>query len=1059
MDNSQELSHKPSHKQAGVIAWFTNNSVAANLLMILIVIAGLMSAYSIKKRMFPDFAVNTVQVEVSYPGAGPEDVEQGVVLKLEESLRDITGINKVVSTAREGRASLKVELESGYDIDQLYDDVKMAVEGVTNLPSDAEDPTISKLENNEQVLYISLFGNVDKLSLQRTAQTLQDELLTLPDVLKTQLMGESDREISILVSEVSLREYGLTFDEVARALRGSSIDVAGGAIKTDDGDIAVKTRGQAYKGLDFGDFVVRTNPDGSRLLLSDIATIKDGFEESDGIVRFNGQTSIGIEIVSEKEQNDIRTAKAVKAFLADYKESLPHGIDLKVWGDSSYYLQGRMNMMMENMFYGAILVFLLLSLFLRIRVALWVIIGIPVCFLGAIWLMPNSFMPVSINMLSLFAFILVLGIVVDDAIIIGESVYTQISRHGHTNENVVAGVKRVVVPATFGVLTTMAAFVPLLMVEGSAEPFFQAICLVVIFCLIFSLVESKLILPAHLAHMKKLEPSNSSSGLITRIQDRFANWLEQFVEKRYLPMVNMALRNRYATLSIFVGMMVILVGVVQSPLLRFGFFPDVPSEYIRVQLSMNSGSSIEERNAALTRIEQSLFRLDDQYRAEHPDEAGVYETLMLWSRGDTEGIAFVELTKSEARTIGPKELAKNWREMTGDIAGVKQLNFSAGQHAGGSKPVYFRLSGSDSKQLDLAAKEMEEYLNSYEGLFDVENTADGASDEVILDILPGAQALGLSLAELGNQVRQGFYGEEVQTIQRGREEVKVMLRYPRDERNDLTDLERVRIRTADGSEVPFYQVADVEESEGASFIRRTDGKRSLAVSADIDIQQLEVKAVVEDVTKNFVPGLKSRYSTVDVELGGSTREEMDSMKEILILTAVALMLIYALIAIPLKSYLQPLIIMGIIPFGLVGAVIGHLILDLQMSMMSIFGLIALAGVLVNDSLILVDFINKGREQGMGVYQAAAQAGRERFRAIVLTSLTTFLGLVPITLEQSLQAQFVIPMAVSLGFGILFATVITLVLTPVLYLVIHDVKGAARWAWTGSRAPSEDQISI
>ncbi|WP_062260290.1 efflux RND transporter permease subunit [Endozoicomonas arenosclerae] len=1041
-----------TENQKGFIAWFANNSVAANLLMIMIVVAGLMTAFTIKKRMFPDFAVNTVQVEVIYPGAGPEDVEQGVLVKLEESLRDISGIKKVVSITWEGYGRLRVELESGYEIDQLYDDVKTAVEGVTNLPTEAEEPTVTKLEQNEQVLYISLYGDMDRISLQRMAQTLQDELLTLPDVLSTNLLGESDLEISILVSENKLRQYGLTFDEVARALRASSIDVAGGSIKTDDGDIAVKTRGQAYKGFDFYDFEIRTNPDGSRLLLSDIATIHDGFEETQGLVRFNGKTAVAIEIVSETEQNDIRTSKAVRAYLDERKASLPQGMEVKIWGDISHYLQGRMDMMMENMFYGAILVFLLLSLFLRIRVAVWVIVGIPVCFLGAIWLMPNGFMPVSINMLSLFAFILVLGIVVDDAIIIGESVYTQISRHGHTPENVVAGVKRVVVPATFGVLTTMAVFIPLLMIEGSGEPFFTAISLVVIFCLVFSLVESKMILPAHLAHMKKLEQGTAKKGFFTRVQDRFAQWLERFVERRYLPLISSAVRNRYVTISVFMGLMVVLVGVIQSPLIRFSFFPEVPSEFIRVELEMNAGSSIAERDSALTRIEQSMFKVDKTYRDSHPDESGLFDGMMLWSQGDTTGIVFVELTKNETRTIGPKETADLWREETGEILGVKQLTFSSGQNAGGSKPVYFRLTGSDSEQLDQAAAALEKHLNSYEGLFDVENSADASADEVVIDILPSAQALGLSLADLGNQVRQGFYGEEVQKIQRGREEVKVILRYPPDERNDLTDLEKVRIRTADGNEVPFYQVASVEQGEGASFIRRTDGKRSLAVSADLDKETLDTQTVVDDVIENFAPELKARYPEVDIVLGGATKEEMDSLQQLLVLTTMAMLLVYALIAIPLKSYLQPMIIMGIIPFGLVGAVIGHLILDLQLSMMSIFGLIALAGVLVNDSLILVDFINKGRDQGMSLYHAAIHAGKERFRAIILTSLTTFLGLVPITLEQSLQAQFVIPMAVSLGFGILFATAITLILTPALYLVIEDIKSFLRWVWTGQRRP-------
>ncbi|WP_299729625.1 efflux RND transporter permease subunit [uncultured Endozoicomonas sp.] len=1023
----------------GIVAWFANNPVAANLLMILIIAAGLMSAFTIKKRMFPDFATNTVQVAVVYPGAGTLDIEQSVLLKIEESLRDIQGIKEVKSLAWEGYGQVQAELDSGYDIDQLYDDVKTAVDGITNLPGDAEDPVVSKLEPNEQVLFVGLYGDIDKLSLQRTAQNLQDQLLTLPEVLNTNLIGDDELEISIQISESSLREYGLTFDEVANALRRGSVDVAGGSIKTSEGDIAVKTRGQAYKGIDFSDFVIRTNPDGSRLLLSDIASIYDGFEEESGLFRFNGQNTISIEIVSETQSNDLKTSAAVKEFLKEYENKLPQGVSVKIWGDISYYLEGRIDMMMENMFFGAILVFLLLSLFLRIRVAIWVIVGIPVCFLGAIWLMPNGLLPVSINMLSLFAFILVLGIVVDDAIIIGESVYTRISRHGHTTDNVIIGVNKVIVPATFGVLTTMAAFMPLLFIEGRGAPFFESITIVVIFCLFFSLVESKIILPAHLAHMKKLDQNQGPKSRITKLQDRFALWFEGVIERYYLPLIQWVTINRYITIFGFVGLMIVLGGVINSPLVRFSFFPEVPSEYVRVNLSMTSGSTIEQRNNALTRLEQAMLELDQEYRDTHPDSKGVYESINIWSMGDNEGSAFVELIKNESRSLSPQEVEEQWREKTGEIPGIQQLTFSAAQNAGGSKPVFFKLLGKNSEHLNQAADELEAYLNSYEGLFDVENSAESASEEVILDILPSGQALGLTLAELGNQVRQGFYGEEVQRIQRGREEVKVMLRYPTEERNDLKDLESVRIRTADGSQVPFFEVASVEASEGTPFIRRTDGKRSLSVSADLDTSKLEASTVVKEVMKELVPELKGKYPTVDIQTGGATQEEQSSMQQLALLTMVALLGIYALIAIPLKSYLQPIIIMGIIPFGLVGAVIGHMLLDLQLSMMSIFGLIALAGVLVNDSLILVDFINKAREQGMQLTDAVMNAGRERFRAIVLTSLTTFLGLVPITLEQSLQAQFVIPMAVSLGFGILFGTVITLMLTPALYLMVEDIK--------------------
>ncbi|WP_082211818.1 efflux RND transporter permease subunit [Endozoicomonas montiporae] len=1049
--------HDDSVYKKGVIAWFANNPVAANLLMLTIIVAGLLSTYSIKKTIFPDFAADTIQVSVSYPGAGADDIEQSVVLKIEEAVRDLSGIKKVVSTAREGLGRVRIEVETGFDLDTLYNDVKVSVEGLTTLPVDVETPVITKIEPENRVLLVTVFGDIERLSLQRTAQSLQEALLTLPTVTKTRLLGEDDLEISIQLSESALRKYGLTFDEVARALKSASIDVAGGSIKTRDGDISVKTRGQAYTGFDFADFVVRTNADGSRLYLRDIADIHDGFVEDEGIVRFNGREAITISVISEGDISALQTSRDVRHFLGNYQSQLPVSVEARPWGDGAYYLKSRLNMMMKNMLSGGVLVFLLLTLFLRMRVAFWVVVGIPVCFLGAIWLMPNALMPVSINMLSLFGFILVLGVVVDDAIIMGESAYTSISRYGHTTDNVVAGVHRVVVPATFGVLTTMAAFLPVLFVTGQASPFFHAIGLVVILCLFFSLVESKLILPAHLAHMRKVEAGKPPSNRLARLQNRVDHGLQWFVNTVYQPLMEKALRNRYVTLSVFAGVMIITVSVMVSPLIRFVFFPKIPSDMIEVTLDMHAGVSIADRNDTLIRLEQAAMRVDERYRQENEGETLV-ESLMLWSRGDDEGVIIAELSKAEARSIEVGEVANLWRDEAGAMVGVQKLDFSTERHAGGSKPVYFRLSSNDNEQLQKAAAELEAQLRSYRGVYDVENTTESAIDEVILDILPGAQALGLNLASLGNQVRQGFYGQEVQKIQRGREEVKVILRYPREDRDDLTDLDRVRIRTADGSEVPFYQVATITPGQGTSYIRRTNGKRALAVSANVDVKRIEPDTVIKDVRENFLPDLYARYPDVASGLDGASLEQKQTVKQLSVLGSVALLMIYALIAIPLRSYVQPLLIMAIIPFGLVGALIGHLLMGKSFSLMSTFGLIALAGVLVNDSLILVDFINKAKATGKSVYEAAIYAGRERFRAIILTSLTTFLGLVPITMEKSLQAQAVSPMAISLGFGILFATAITLILTPTLYVVISELGQGFRRLWhgAGSAKPVEDK---
>ncbi len=1026
------------HKNSGIIAWFATNSVAANLMMLLIIGAGLLSAWMIKKQTFPDFDVNTIKVEVSYPGAGPTDIEQSILIRIEEAVRNISGIKKVVSMAYEGRAVVLVDAETGFDVDTLYNDVKSAVDSMTNLPEKAERPVIGKIEPESPVIFVTLYGGIDALSLQRLAQQMHQDLMALPEVTKATMMGERNLEIAIEVSESSLRRYGLTFDELAAQLRLSSVDVAGGAIRTSSGDISVKTRGQAYKGVDFSRLVVRTNSDGSRLRLGDIATIHDGFEEDEAIVRLNGQPAVSIQVQSAGSQSDIETVKAIKTYLEEVRDRLPGGVKAVTWADASFYLEGRMNMMLENMLYGALLVFMILSLFLRLKVAFWVVVGIPVCFLGALWLMPHGPVPVSVNVISLFAFILVLGVVVDDAIIIGESVYTQTTRHGHSLDNVIIGVKRVVVPAAFGVLTTMAAFLPLLFVEGQGAPFFESIGIVVILCLTFSLIESKLILPAHLAHMKPAAKTmNPVSQAMHRLQDRFDEKLQTFIVHRYQPLLQKAVSNRYITISVFVGILLITLGLASSPLVRFVFFPKLPSDFIEVELSMNSGSSLAARNAALTSVEQALVRLDEDYRKANPDE-GLLDILFLYASSNTGGTLVAELTKSEERSMDAFEIVNQWRRYVGDLPGIKQLNFSASTDTGGSKPLYFRLSGNDYEQLRQAATALTAKINSYDGVFDGENTSEAPVDEVVLGVRPEGEALGLTLATVGNQVRQGLYGEEVQRLQRGQEEVKVMLRYPLDERNDLTDLEQVRIRTSDGSEVPFHQVAEITLGEGSGFIRRTNGVRSVAVMAEVDTRRIEPDAIIDDIEKNYLPQLFEHYPGVSSGLEGASLEQKKLYQQLSAAGLMALFLIYALIAIPLKSYLQPVMVMAIIPFGLVGAVIGHILFDISFSLLSIYGLIALAGVLVNDSLILVDFINKGRKAGLSLHEAVLSGGKERFRAITLTSLTTFLGLVPITLEVSLQAQIVIPMAVSLGFGILFGTVITLFLIPALYLVTEDI---------------------
>ncbi|HRQ66414.1 MAG TPA: efflux RND transporter permease subunit [Xanthomonadaceae bacterium] len=1014
----------------GLIAWFARNPVAANLLMVIIVFGGLLSYGAMRQQIFPDFESNLVRVTVPYLGAAPQEVEEGVVVRVEEAVADIKGIKAIRSTAREGAGVVTLEVASGYDVDQVLNEVKLRVDAIPNLPAQTEKPIIAKQEFQQSVIWVSVYGDLDDRARKQFADRVRDELQALPELTDVAVVGSRAFEIAIEVSEVELRKFGLTFDEIARAVRQASIDLPGGNIRTEGGDIRLRSMGQVYSGAEFAGLVLRSHADGTRLTLGEVAEVKDGFVETEGYARFDGKPALNIRVSAVGSENEIDIAAAVRRFVDTRRATLPEGIELAYWGDRSFYLKGRLDMMMRNMAIGAVLVFLCLGVFLRLTTAVWVIVGIPICFLGAFWLMPHVPWPATINMLSLFGFILVLGIVVDDAIIIGESAYSETRKHGQSIDNVIRGARRVAVPATFGVLTTIAAFAPLLFVEGQAAVFFQAIAVVVILCLCFSLVESKLILPAHLAHQGGRQKSDAEAGPLTRYRRRFADGLERFVERVYQPTLGVALRNLGTTLALFVAGFLVVIGLLLGGAVRFVFFPDVPSDFIQVYLSLNDGTAPAQRNAAIDRIERAVFELDRDHRAATGED--LVRHLALFTQGDTGGQVVLELTKAEERELDAFQITDALRRRVGEIPGAKDLRFVASTNPGGGPPIELHLRGSDVDQLEHVAAELMAHLDGYDGVYDVNTSINAGTREVRLSIRPEAETLGLSQADLGRQVRQAFYGEEAQRILRGREDVRVMVRYPLEERRSLADLTDMRIRTPDGDEVPFFEVADIALDVSYAAIQREDRQRTVTVTAYADTQRVEPGALVREVREGFLKDLLDRYPTVHAGLGGASLEEQRMQRSLAIAAVSALFLIYALLAIPLKSYVQPLLIMSVIPFGVVGAVLGHILTGQNFSMMSMYGIIALSGVVVNDSLILVDFVNRARAEGKELAEAIVEAGGQRFRPVLLTSLTTFLGLTPILLERSLQAQFIIPMATSLGFGILFATVITLFLIPALY---------------------------
>ncbi|MEO3734651.1 efflux RND transporter permease subunit [Shewanella baltica] len=1041
--------------QKGILAWFARNSVAANLLMWALLVGGLFSTVLINKEVFPSFELNLLNISVAYPGAAPQEIEEGINIKIEEAIQDINGIKKVTSVASEGVGSITVEVEDGYEVQTVLDEAKLRLDAISTFPVNIEKPNIYQIKPENNVIWVSVYGDMTLHDMKELAKSVRDDLTQLPAVTRAKVTGVRDYEIAIEVSEDKLREYGLTFTQVALAVQNSSFDLPGGSIRAQDGDILLRTKGQAYTGDDFANIVVTTRPDGSRVMLPQVATIKDDFEERLEYTRFNGKPAAIIEVTSVDDQNALDIAAQVKQYVEDRRATLPANAQLDTWGDMTHYLKGRLNMMMSNMFYGALLVFIILAMFLDLKLAFWVMMGLPVCFLGTMLIMPLEPFSMTINMLTLFAFILVLGIVVDDAIVIGESAYTEVERHGHSVDNVIRGAQKVAMPATFGVLTTIAAFIPMLMVSGPMGIIWKSIGMVVILCLAFSLVESKFILPAHLAHMKFKKPG-APRGFFGRLKANFNYRVQHFIHHSYRNFLERCIKQRYNVVAAFIGVLILSIALVASGKVRWVFFPDIPSDFIQVQLEMDEGSSEENTLKVVQSIEEALYKMNDKMEKDNGYQVVKHSFINMSSR--TSAFIFAELTKGEDREVDGVTIAAAWREQLPELLSVKKLSFNASTNDAGGD-ISFRLTSSDLDELSAASKELKQKLASYEGVYDIADNFSSGSHEIRLKIRPEAEALGLTLSDLARQVRYGFYGYEAQRILRNKEEIKVMVRYPLEQRRTVGYLENMLIRTPTGTSVPFSTVAQIEKGESYASITRVDGKRAITITANANKNIVEPSKVVQEIQKDYLPQLQAKYPKIQTALDGGSLDEQNAMVGLMQGFFFALFTIYALMAIPLKSYSQPLIIMSVIPFGIIGALFGHLIQGLAMSVLSLCGIVALAGVVVNDSLILVDFVNRAREQGLSVRQAAVDSGCYRFRAIILTSLTTFVGLVPIILERSLQAQIVIPMATSLAFGILFSTVVTLILVPLLYIILDDVSRSSsrffNWWWQPKKTNDED----
>jgi len=1049
-----------------MIAWFARNGVAANLLMLAIMGAGAWTLYQdkIPLEVFQDMQSRYISVNVPYPASSPEETEETIVLKIEEAIQQVGGIKHVNSTAGSGGGSVFIEVNEGEDPRRVMDDVKIRVDAIPNFPALAEKPIIQHEDSFHSVITVILSADMAERDLKRLGEQTRDELASLPGISHADITGVRNEEIAIEIPEETLRKHGLSLEMISKAIRESAIDMPAGVVKTEAGDVSLRTRGRAYTGEDYARIPLLTRPDGSKLTLGEIAKIIDGFTENPLVTRLNGRRCVMISVMREGKQNAITIGERVKQYIDETNSKLPGGVHLDYWNDRSKIVKGRIDLLLQNAKSCLILVFLCVGLFLRLEAVIWVAVGMIMSFMGAIALMP--YMDVSINLSSLMGFILVLGIVVDDAIVISEHCDHLRQTTGLTPlEAAIAGTQRMAVPITFGVLTTVIAFLPMALDSSDWGSMFKPIALIFIAVMLIALVETKLILPSHLAH-PFLGRAGDLLAPIHRASDGALRW---FVRTVYEPTIRFSVNHCYTVLAVLFGGLIVILGLYFGGRIQTTYFPRVPSERIDCRLSMLDGTPVEVTEAQVDRIYKIAEEIQKEYVG--PDGRSVVKhivatigtTISSGRGGSSSSGGGSHIGGVVMETYGPEErsrdantveMSNEWRKRIGSIVGAEELTFRAEIMRGGD-PIDIQLTGTDPKELLSMSEKIKEHLSTYPALFDINDSLDSGRNEIQLRLKPEAQQLGVTVTDLARQVRQSFYGDEVQRIQRGRNEIKVMLRMPKDDRKNLATLDTMRVRTASGLEVPFGRVAEAKVLKSFTSIKRVDRRRALNITADADKATIDVAAMRQELTQ-YLDELLSTHSHIRWSFEGEARYQKESQSQMIVSLLIVLAGMYGMMAIPFKSYTQPMIVLLVVPFGIVGSVIGHLFHGLPLSIMSLFGILGVCGVVVNDTLVLVDEINDLKANGMSLREAVQRGGVLRFRAIFLTQITTFFGLVPLIFDgtwlakvlpflfsngaQSTHAQFLTPVSVAMGYGSLFATVITLYLVPLCYLAVADVLG-------------------
>ena len=1042
-------------RNEGWIGWFARNGVAANLLMLIILAMGLVTATNMRTEGFPADPPRNVTVTVNFNGASPEDVEEGAAIKVEQALNGLQGIKQITTTITSDAAVVSINSLPDYPMDKLKTDVKDRVDAITTFPAQVESTTITLEQEERHVIYVQLMGGRDHATLKEAARRVRETLLALPAVSKVTTEGARIPEIRVELLDEKLRAYGLSFDEVAEAVQGRSVSLSAGTLEAANGALSLQSRNQAYFGSDLLDTRIRVSPDGGVVRLSDVAQVVDGFTDDPILSIYKAQPSIRLDVQLIGKDSITQTSDAVQETLAELRDApwMPSDLVIESWQDEAQSIRDRLGLMSKNALTGMALVFVMLALFLDLRVAFWVAVGIPVSFAGALYMMGPSWYDYSLNDLSTFGFIITLGIVVDDAIVTGENIYAHKRRDGGGIDTAIRGALEVATPATFGVLTTVAAFYPLTTISGDFGGSFRIIAVVVILCLLFSLVESKFILPAHLAHLdlspkpRKSWPARAWQALQSRV-DAAMQWV---IRALYLPLLRAALAHKLQAVMVFVASLLFALGLVMHGIVQTNFFPENDSARVYMDVTLESGAPARRTEEVAQALEASLVEAAAGLQADYAMQDSPVANYYISSTQTEKLLISVALIDGTSRQFGSTEFVARWRAAAGTPAGVRQMELYA--DFDGVEDLRFGLSSDDPAEATAALVRLQAHLQGMPALYDILTDLDNETLELSFELLPEGEALGLTNRDVITQIRNAVFGFEAQRIQRGDEEVQVRVRYPEGERNSVADLSRIRLRTPAGGTVPLDTVVRLNQRDTLLELKRIDGARTLEIRAKVDKEQSSVTDVVAGLEAGFFATLKSEYSGLGITISGEAAEEEEATSQLSSGFVLGLMLIYALLAIPLKSYTQPFIIMLAIPFGIVGAVLGHLVIGIPVSLLSFFGILALSGVVVNDSLVLVSRYRQNRTDNMTSHAALMDAGGSRFRAVMLTSITTFAGLIPLVLETSEQAQFLIPMAVSLAFGVLFATLITLIFIPVLLGLAHAVPGAATPRGAGEALPA------